>query len=434
METKRLDELCEKIIDCPHSTPTWLPSGKLVLRNFNIHNGLIDLRDASYTDYDTFTARNKRATPTPGDIVISREAPMGEVALIPEGLECCLGQRMVLLRPKFSMCSGEYLVCALLSPYVQKQIRRRDTTGSVVSNLCIPDLCALQIPWVPKHKQASVTTLLHNLDNKIITNNEITAELDCAAKDLYDYWFVQFDFPDENGKPYKSSGGKMVWNEELMREIPEGWSVDALRNHIVSTRGISYNTKTLEEAGIPMINLASFSTDSTYKPAGIKNYGGDYSNEKVLHPYDLVMCNTQQTAPDPRKDIIGKSLLIPDIFDGDVVSSHHVTYIKTDNDNLKYYLHATFKTSWFHKYVIGFASGTNILGLDFKGVENYLLPIPPALVLQKFALFSHNVEAQKSVIIKENEELTSLRDFLLPMLMNGQVSVREKTSISNVSG
>lgn len=424
METRRLDELCVQITDCPHSTPQWLSSGKLVLRNFNIHNGRIDLSNVSYTDDETFFARNKRATPIPGDIVMSREAPMGEVAIIPNGFECCLGQRMVLLHPDATVCNGKFLMYSLLSPFVQKQIKRSDTTGSVVSNLCIPDLCALEIPYVNIERQECIVALLSDIDSKIDNNNAISAELEGMAKDLYDYWFVQFDFPDENGNPYKSSGGKMVWNEELKREIPEGWEVDRLGKHITSSRGISYNSATLEGDGVPMINLASFGVDSNYKPAGIKTYNGQYDADKILRPFDLIMCNTQQTAVDPTKDIIGKAMLVPDIFDGDVVSSHHITTIAPDVDELKYYIYSTCKTTWFHKYIVGFASGTNILGLDFKGFEDYLMPLPPMRLLQKFATTIKNIESEKSLIITENIELTSFRDFLLPMLMNGQVKVK----------
>ena len=216
----------------------------------------------------------------------------------------------------------------------------------------------------------------------------------------------------------------MVWNEELKREIPEGWEVDRLGKHITSSRGISYNSATLEGDGVPMINLASFGVDSNYKPAGIKTYNGQYDADKILRPFDLIMCNTQQTAVDPTKDIIGKAMLVPDIFDGDVVSSHHITTIAPDVDELKYYIYSTCKTTWFHKYIVGFASGTNILGLDFKGFEDYLMPLPPMRLLQKFAKTIKNIESEKSLIITENIELTSLRDFLLPMLMNGQVKVK----------
>lgn len=345
-----------------------------------------------------------------------------------------LGYHCALITPNESLLDGRFLNVVLHTNYAKKYFAANASGSGQRYTLTSEIIEGFPVPLLPMCKQKAIGKLFSDIDRKIELNHSIYIELERTIKDIYDFWFVQFDFPDEHGKPYKASGGKMVWDEELKREIPAGWCVDALRSHITSSRGISYDTKALETAGIPMINLASFSVDSTYKPAGIKNFGGDYSNEKVLHPYDLVMCNTQQTAPDPHKDIIGKSLLVPDIFDGDVVSSHHVTSIKTDNDDLKYYFNATFKTSWFHKYIIGFASGTNILGLDFKGVENYLLPIPPASVLQKFAALSHHVEAQKSVIIKENEELTSLRDFLLPMLMNGQVSVKESPNISKTNG
>lgn len=272
--------------------------------------------------------------------------------------------------------------------------------------------------------QTSIAKTLSSIDSKIDNNNAICADLEGMAKLLYDYWFVQFDFPDENGKPYKSSGGKMARNEELKREIPEGWEVIRLGDCITSDRGISYNSTTLEGNGVPMINLASFNVDSTYKASGLKTYSGAYGKEQVLRPYDLVMCNTQQTAIDPAKDIIGRTLLVPDIFDGDIVSSHHVTSIHVSDDALKYYLHAESKTSWFHKYVAGFASGTNILGLDFKGVLNYKMPIPPKEIMSKFANISHSSEARKNEIIRENADLVSLRDFLLPMLMNGQVKVK----------
>lgn len=274
------------------------------------------------------------------------------------------------------------------------------------------------------NEQRLVVEQLKKIDAKIDNNNAICADLEGMAKLLYDYWFVQFDFPDENGKPYKSSGGKMVWNEELKREIPEGWSVVRLGDYITADRGISYNSTTLEGNGVPMINLASFNVDSTYKASGLKTYSGAYGEDQVLHPYDLVMCNTQQTAIDPAKDIIGKTLLVPDIFDGDIVSSHHVTTIHVADYAFKYYLHAESKTTWFHKYVAGFASGTNILGLDFNGVLNYKMPIPPKEIMSKFANISHSFEARKNEVIRENADLAGLRDFLLPMLMNGQVNVK----------
>ncbi|MCR4948000.1 MAG: restriction endonuclease subunit S [Treponema sp.] len=277
----------------------------------------------------------------------------------------------------------------------------------------------------PLESQQKIAAVLTALDDKIALNRRMNAKLEQMAKRLYDHWFVQFDFPNADGKPYKSSGGKMEYNEILKREIPAGWEAKKLGKLFTTNRGVSYSTKTITgDIGIPMINLASFSPDGSYKIDGIKLYTGKYTQEKVLKPFDLVMCNTQQTAIDFSKDIIGKALLVPDIFEGDITSSHHVNTLKVHNEKLKFYLYRLFNTDYFHAYISHFASGTNIMGLDFAGVENYTTVIPNDEILSKFADFTLNIEKKKSEIIRENTKLISLRDRLLPLLMNGQVEVK----------
>ncbi len=244
------------------------------------------------------------------------------------------------------------------------------------------------------------------------------------ARQLYDYWFVQFDFPDENGKPYKSSGGKMVWNERLKREIPVGWSVKKLEEIISTNRGISYSTKTITaKNGIPMLNLASFNVDGSYKHEGLKIYSGSYTEDKILKPFDLVMCNTQQTAIDFSKDIIGKAFLVPPIFSGEIVSSHHVTTLTPISDNLKPYLAFLTNTFHFHAFAAGCCSGTNIMGLNMTGFLKYDLEIPTNYLLDKFMNIIANIYSRSSQIINENAILKAKRDELLQLLMNGQVSV-----------
>jgi type I restriction enzyme S subunit len=280
--------------------------------------------------------------------------------------------------------------------------------------------------------QQKIVDVIFAIDTKIDLNNRINAELEAMAKIIYDYWFMQFDFPDHNGKPYKSSGGKMIWNKDLNREAPVGWEVTELRNYLSSNRGVSYNGNDITGIGTPMINLNSFNINSTYKSEGIKSFSGSYSASKILRPFDLVMCNTQQTALDPQKDIIGKSVLVPDIFESDIVSSHHVTTINVKKDALKYYLNSLFNTEYFHRYISGYATGTNILGLNFEGVLSYRTAIPPDDLLSKYKSIIVNVEKQKSETIKENQKLSELRDWLLPMLMTGQVKVNDKAVQSMV--
>lgn len=178
METKTIRELCDIVVDCPHSTPKWTTSGKIVIRNNNIKKGRIDFSSPSYTDDEHFNLRVKRAIPRSGDIIITREAPMGEVGMIPERIECCLGQRMVLLRTNPDICDNYYLLYSLQSKFVQHQISWSEGTGTTVSNLRIPHLEQLKIPYVPLKKQRLVASVLKSIEEKIILNEQINNNLE----------------------------------------------------------------------------------------------------------------------------------------------------------------------------------------------------------------------------------------------------------------
>lgn len=298
-------------------------------------------------------------------------------------------------------------------------------SGTALPSMTFDSYYQIKVSLPNIEMQNRIGNALYQIDQKIALNTRMNAELEAMAKQLYDYWFVQFDFPDENGNPYKSSGGKMVYNSTLKREIPAGWEVTSIGDLITTERGISYSTPNISSGnGVPMLNLATFMPGGgDYKASGLKHYLGDYPPSKVLKPYDLIMCNTQQTAIKFETDIIGRAMLVPDIFEGDIVFSHHVNIIKTENDDLKYYLLYLFNSDYYHKYISGYTNGTNILGLSLNGVSEYNLEIPPEAILKQFASLILDVAKKKSLIFKESSNLTHLRDSLLPMLMNGQVTV-----------
>lgn len=361
-----------------------------------------------------------------GDIItpLTEQTPglLGSTAMIPESGKYIQSQDVALITPDETKLDRNFCYYLLPSKIVKQQLaagaqqtKIRHTTPDRIKDLTvfIPDLS----------NQKAIGQLLRDIDRKIALNREINRNLEAMARQLYDYWFVQFDFPDKNGKPYKSSGGKMVWNEKLKREIPADWDVKELGELVVTNRGISYSTKTISGEGVPMINLASFNVDGSYKPSGLKVYSGEYSEEKILCPFDLVMCNTQQTAIDYSKDIIGKAFLVPYIFDTNVVSSHHVTTIRPIINELKPYLSCLMNTLYFHRYAAGCCSGTNIMGLNMSGLMKYRMEIPPKNILTKFYDLILNVEQRKGLLIRDTDLLIRQRDELLPLLMNGQVSV-----------
>ena len=163
-DVKPLSALPCKVIDCHHSTPVWTSSGVVVIRNQNIRAGKLDLTEPSYTDEKHYRERVRRALPAHPDLVITREAPMGQVCMISPELKCCLGQRMVLLRIRQEFANSLYVLYALQAEQVQRAIAIAGGTGSTVSNLRIPVLKSLPIPTPDRREQRAIAEALSDVD------------------------------------------------------------------------------------------------------------------------------------------------------------------------------------------------------------------------------------------------------------------------------
>ena len=228
-----LNSLCSLVVDCPHATPKWTDYGYVVLRNQNIKNGRLDLSSPSFTDEAHFKGRIRRAAPQPGDLVITREAPMGDVCQIPDGLVCCLGQRQVLLRPDPEKVDARYLLFALQSPYLKHQIGWNEGTGSTVSNLRIPVLEALKIPCPALEQQQEIAMVLGTIDDRIALLRETNATLEAIAQALFKSWFVDFDPVHARARGEQPAGLAPEvaalfpdsFEESALGMVPKGWRV-----------------------------------------------------------------------------------------------------------------------------------------------------------------------------------------------------------------
>ncbi len=420
MQLIPLNDLCTDVIDCPHETPEWKTSGIRVVRNYNLTNGRVNNESPSYVDEATYIKRTRRAKPETGDLIISREAPMGPVAIVPD-YKCCLGQRLVLLKPDKAKCDNRYLLYALMSDFVQKQIRRADTTGSIVSNLNIPDLKALMIPCPPMKEQRAVAGCLDAIFEKIENNNAIISELESMAKDIYDYWFVQFDFPDDNGKPYKSSGGKMVWNEELKREIPEGWAVSTYGKCISSINtGLNPrdNFKLNTGGKIKYLTVKNLTTKGTVDFSSCDMI--DESARAIVHKRsDIKIGDVLFASISP----LGRCFIITeDPVDWDINES--VFSIRPNDANMtSSFLYMSFTSDLFVKMAEGSSVGSVFKGIRISELQGLEMVLPPKQILDSFNNVVMKLFEMKANAFKENRELESFRDWLLPMLMNGQVKV-----------
>ena len=237
--------------------------------------------------------------------------------------------------------------------------------------------------------QQRTIKILSLIDKKIQINNQINQELEAMAKTLYDYWFVQFDFPDQNGKPYKSSGGKMVYNPELKREIPEGWGVEKLSHFLTIKNGKDH--KHLQDGKF-----------AVYGSGGIMRTVTDYlySGESILFP---------------RKGTLNNVMYVNEKF----WTVDTMFYSEVNKNNSALYVFYSVKDIDFNKL----NTGTGVPSMTSSILYDLSIIVPEENILEKFnTIVKRNYETIKLNNI-QNQELTQLRDWLLPMLMNGQVKV-----------
>ena len=275
--------------------------------------------------------------------------------------------------------------------------------GSTVPSLRLDHITDLKIDFPNYASQKSIAKVLSDLDAKIELNNRINRELEAMAKTLYDYWFVQFDFPNEQGKPYKSSGGKMVYNAELKREIPEGWEVKKLGECI----------KIFDSQRIPLSNK-----ERELKKGKIPYYGAtgimDYVNDFIFNDDYILLAEDGSVMNEDGFPIIQF------IWGKTWVNNHaHVIQSKDKEQNEFYYQHLSMIP------VILIKTGSIQMKINQDNLKNYHIIVPPNNLINRYSRFAN--ATRKSLInnIEQNQHLTALRDWLLPMLMNGQVRVKE---------
>ena len=296
---------------------------------------------------------------------------------------------------------------------------RKRSQGSQTKFLTMPILSDISIN--DYLNQQKITAVLSALDDKIALNRRMNAKLEQMTKRLYDHWFVQFDFPNADGKPYKASGGKMVWNETLKREIPEGWEVKSVNDISTSYRGVGYTAddeKSAEDNDVVLIlrgnnisnNHIIYDENTVYLDKSF------VSEEQKIRKYDFVM-----TMSSGSKEHVGKSAMF--LFDSPHsygAFCNKITPAKYCQFFLENYLHS----EYFKKYIQVTCSGTGINNLTNEHFDKAFFAFPDNEVLESFNEKVKSIYEQIGVIEKENLRLTALRDKLLPLLINGQVEIR----------
>ncbi len=357
----------------------------------------------NYSDVSTLKGQAKKTIQN-GDILYSEIRPKNKRYAYVKGLknpeDYVVSTKLMVLRKKSDSLDNDYLYHFLTYDstinYLQRKAENRIGSFPQITFNILKQI-KIRLPSLSIQKQ--IAKVLSDLDTKIEINNKINAELEAMAKTIYDYWFVQFDFPDENGKPYKSSGGAMVYNEVLKREIPEGWENGSLDSIAKINAG----------GDKPKI-ISSVKT----KDCNIPIYSNGTTNEG-LYGYTTISKINEQSITVSARGTIGYTVLRNEPY-LPIIRLISVTP-KIEGSAPFYYYEV--------KNLVFENSGSVQQQLTKPQISRLQVLNPNISVLQEFVKIVSPMIGKQDSNKKENQKLTDLRDWLLPMLMNGQVTVKE---------
>ena len=325
-----------------------------------------------------------------------------------------LGYHCALITPNRDVLDGSYLNALLHTEYAKKYFAFNASGSGQRYALSVEALNSFPVPRIPLREQQRIGEIFSALDKKIELNRRINQNLEAMAKQLYDYWFVQFDFPDENGRPYKSSGGKMVWNEKLKRKIPEGWDSIPIGNYAPCKGGYAFKSSDFyKRRGVPVIKIGNIRDDYTLDMTDCQCIENFDNSQFLAKRFDLVIAMTGAT--------IGKFA----ISQRDYWVNQRVGRFELGDTPLNRlgYLFNSLKQDYFREQIFQIASGCAQPNISSEQIDAILILKPKDSILSQFNNICRSLLKQQSENLLQIEELTKQRDELLPFLMNGQVSV-----------
>lgn len=361
-----------------------------------------------------------------GQVAITKDSEKTDDIGIPTYIsedfdDVVLGYHLSLIMPLKDKLSGKFLNYWLQTKSAKRYFENNASGSGQRCTLVLDVIKSIPLYLPSVNIQKQIAKVLFDLETKIELNNKINLELEAMAKTIFDYWFVQFDFPDANCKPYKLSGGKMIFNYELKREIPEGWQVKTIGDYCKSTGGYAFKSTWWSEKGEPVVKIKDIQEDYTINTSTITY--ADLSNKVVdekfrCKPGDVLIAMTGAT--------VGKYGIVP-FTDKPLYVNQRVGYFNLGNNPTSKlpFLINSLNQKYFREVIFILASGAAQPNISNEQINNIKLIKPPETLIKEY---NDNMKPYYDKILnnqKENQKLEKLRDWLLPMLMNGQVTVRE---------
>lgn len=368
--------------------------------------------DLIYVDKKAYEYLTKSKV-QPNDILTNKIANPGSIYIMPD-LECHVtcGMNLFLIRFSNDVNQRYMYYCMKNSEAYIKSFAHGTTTKTITKD----EVKSIDLLiHTDRREQDKIEHLLTSIDKKIELNKKINDNLEQQAKLLYDYWFSQFDFPDKNGKPYCSAGGKMVWNEQLKRNIPENWKVVPLSTVLNFKSGFSFSSDL-------------YVTEGKYKLLTIKNVQDSGINLNVDNYINDVPSNVPDYCFLKVNDILmsltGNVGRIGIMYDSGCLLNQRVALAKSVNEDLHSFVYFLLKSDIVRKQYETIANGSSQKNLSPIEAENVLFAYNEQIAT-RFASITNKYLKIIVSNLAENQNLIRLRDWLLPMLMNGQATISD---------
>ena len=423
MTKYKLGDLCRIASSKRIFESEYVEKGVPFIRGQEISDGSILDPKASFECYISQSRyeeiKEKYGKPTKGDILITAVGTIGNLCYLDKDIDFYFKDGNVIWFSEIiSSCEGKFLFHFMKSSFFKDQLKYF-MIGAVQKALTIDMLKKVEVPLPPLSDQKKIASVLSALDDKIALNKKMDQKLEAMAKRLYDYWFVQFDFPDKNGHPYKTTGGPMTYNPTLKREIPVGWEVVDI-NELCQVVDCLHSKKPdfcYEDENSYLLALENI-TKEGYIDLSDKYYiskkdFAEWTSRICVRENDFLFTNAGRA---------GDMGMVPE---GVLCAiGRNITAVRPEKIN-PWYLRCFFKSLYMQEQILNnLDQGSFFMSFNVRSIKKLQVLMPSEPLMKKFISF---VEPHLKRIEKNNKEisrLTALRDKLLPLLMNGQVTLR----------
>lgn len=389
----------------------YVDRGVSFLRSLNIKPFYIDNNDIKFVS-ESFSNTIRKSILRKNDVVIVRTGIPGTCCVIPDEYDGCNCSDLVIVHPDTSKVNPMYL-CAYINIWGQKQIQN-NKVGAIQQHFNIRTAEEMLIALPDIQQQNSIARIIENLNDKMFINRKINDNLLQQLQLIYNYWFTQFDFPSKENHPYNASGGDMVRNEQVKRNIPANWEVKSLGELCLFRNGINYDK--------------SIEGEKTYKIINVRNISSTdiMLNENELDEIRLPQkqgdkyCVSAESIIIARSGIPGSTRILYKPSNNTIFCGFVISCTPIDSD-MQYYL--TFYLKQLESSSATKTGGSILQNVSQDTLSNLIVPIPPKEILGKFNQIVSQTFELFHENLKETSRLVKLRDWLLPLLMNGQATI-----------